>query len=77
MCIASVKNMTGAMRIRDALVRGGVQAEIVSIDASLTRRGCAYGVSFPCEREGQVRRILGSKKIEYGEIIGGQERAFR
>jgi len=70
MCIATVRNMTGAMKIRDALVRGGISAEIVSVDASLTRRGCAYGVSFPCEKEAQVKRILNSKRAEYGEILG-------
>ncbi len=72
MCIASAKNITMAMRIRDALVRGGISAEIVSVDPSLTRRGCAYGVSFPCEYEWQVKRILGARKIEYGDIIGGR-----
>ena len=72
MCIATVRNMTGAMKIRDALVRSGIKAEIVSGDASLTRRGCAYGVSFPCEKEAQVKRILASKRMEYGVLIGGR-----
>ena len=72
MCIATVRNMTGAMKIRDAHVRSGIKAEIVSVDASLTRRGCAYGVSFPCEKEAQVKRILASKRMEYGVLIGGR-----
>lgn len=72
MCIATVRNMTGAMKIRDALVRSGIKAEIVSVDVSLTRRGCAYGVSFPCEKEAQVKRILASKRMEYGVLIGGR-----
>ena len=71
MCVASAKNITQAMRIRDALARGGIEADIVSVDPSVTRRGCAYGVSFPCEYEWKVKRILGAKKIEYGDIIGG------
>ncbi|MBR4072062.1 MAG: DUF3343 domain-containing protein [Clostridia bacterium] len=70
MCIATVRNMTGAIKIRDALIRGGIYAEIVSVDASITRRGCAYGVSFQCSKVPQVKRILNVKRIEYGEIMG-------
>lgn len=71
MCIATVRNLTGAIKIRDALIRNGINAEIVSVDASLTRRGCAYGVSFSCAVQSQVKHILSSKRIEYGEIMGG------
>lgn len=70
MCIAAIKNMTGAMRARDTLRRVGIDSEVVSVDASLTKRGCAYGISFPCEREAEVKRILRNKKIDFGEIMG-------
>ena len=72
MCIATVRNMTGVIKIRDALIRSGISAEIVSVDASLTRRGCAYGVSFSCDMETQVKRVLNAKRIEYGVIMGGK-----
>ncbi len=72
MCIATVRNMTGAIRIRDVLIKNGIDAEIVSVDASLTRRGCAYGVSFSCIAENQVKRILNTKRLDYGEIMGGK-----
>lgn len=70
MCIAAIRNMTGAMKARDALSRVGIFSQIVSIDTSLTKRGCAYGISFPCEREVEVKRILKAKNIDFGEIMG-------
>lgn len=70
MCIAAIKNMTGAMRARDALRRAGIEAEIVSIDASLTKRGCAYGVSFPCRMRREAEHTLRMKNIDFGEILG-------
>ena len=74
MCIAAIKNMTGAIKARDALVKAGISANIVSIDASLTKRGCAYGVSFPCEAEFDAKRIMRKKNIDYGEIMGSGRR---
>ena len=74
MCKAAIKNMTGAMKARDAMRRAGVTAEVVSIDSSLTKRGCSYGVSFPCEKESEARRILNAKNIDYGEILGSSGR---
>ena len=71
MCIATARNITGAIKIRDALMRSGIRAEIVSVDATLTRHGCAYGVSFDCENEAQIKRILKTRNVYYGEIIGG------
>ena len=76
MCIATARNMTMAIKIRDALVRSSVSAEIVSVDSSITRHGCAYGVSFDCSAEAQVKRVLRLRRVEYGEIIGGNGQRY-
>ncbi len=70
MCIIAIKSMTVAMRARDILRRKNISSEIVSVDASLTSRGCAYGISFPCEREAEIKRMLRQGKIDYGEVLG-------
>ncbi len=76
MCIATARNMTMAMKIRDTLARSSVKAEIVSVDVSITRHGCAYGVSFDCAEEAQVKRVLRLRRVDYGEIIGGNSNRY-
>ncbi len=70
-CISAKKSMTHAIKARRLLSAAGISSEIVNLDASVTRRGCAYGVSFPCERAEAVQRILARHELDYGEIIGG------
>lgn len=70
MCIAAMKSMTIAQKGRTALKSSGITVEIINLDPMLTKNGCAYGLSFPCARRDDIERILKSKKIAYGEIIG-------
>ena len=55
----------------NALRSAGVFGEVVSLDRSLTKNGCAYGIGFDCHQSSEVERILGYYKIGYGEMIGG------
>ena len=71
MCIASMKNMTDAHRALRALSGAGVSAEIVGLDPNMTKHGCAYGVSFACKAKEEARRLLASRRINYGELLGG------
>lgn len=70
MCIASMKTQTAALRGRKALEKYGIASTIVSLDASLTKNGCAYGLSFSCYEAGDAERILRDRGIGYGEIMG-------
>ncbi|MBQ8475241.1 MAG: DUF3343 domain-containing protein [Clostridia bacterium] len=70
MYIATVKSMTAGIKGCDVLRRYGISCEVVSVDASLTKRGCSYGISFHAERVDEVKRIFGVKGIDYGEIMG-------
>ena len=69
-CIASMRSMTYAMKARRVLAAGGVNCEITSIDPSLTRHGCAYGLKFDCHGEGAVRELLQAAGMRSFEIIG-------
>lgn len=71
MCIASVKNMTDAQRALRALRGANTRADIVGLDPNMTKHGCAYGVSFACDSKEDARRLLESRRIRYGELLGG------
>ena len=58
LCIAPVGAITQAMHARDVLARGGIAATVVRNDPAATGSGCAYAVSYPCERERMARRLL-------------------
>lgn len=69
-CISAKKSMTHAIKARRVLAAAGIKCEIVNLDASVTKRGCAYGVSFPCSMTDKVQTILRRHELDYGEIIG-------
>ena len=72
MCILTMKNMTQAMKARAALESRGIRGEIVSLDPSLTRNGCAYGIRLPCAQTEDAMRQLEAKKIPWGTVIGAE-----
>ena len=57
-CTLPVGSITKAMRARDVLALAAIPATVVSADAAAARRGCAYAIAYPCERNHSVRRIL-------------------
>ena len=70
MCIAAMRNMTAAIKGRNALASVGIPCTIVNLEPTLTKRGCAYGLSFSCAHLGRVKAILSQKRISFGEILG-------
>ena len=69
-CVSAKKSMTHAVKAKRVLQTSGIRCEIVNLDGSVTKRGCAYGVSFPCEMTDRVQAILKKYDLDYGEIIG-------
>lgn len=57
-CLLPIGTVTQAMRAREVLARGGISAIVVRNDPAATGAGCAYAVSYPCEREREARRLL-------------------
>ena len=73
-CTAALGSLTYAIKAQRALAENGLACEIVKLDSSMTRRGCAYGVTFSCEEQRAVRSILGKEKITVtGFVNGGGE----
>lgn len=69
-CISAKKSMTHAIKAKRALSSAGIPCEIVNLDSNVTKRGCAYGVSFPCNMTDRAQAILKRYDLDYGEIIG-------
>lgn len=73
-CTAAMGSLTYAIKAQRALAEGGITCEIVKLDSSMTRRGCAYGVTFSCEEQRAVRAVLSKEKITVtGYVNGGGE----
>lgn len=68
MCLISIKNLTAAQMAKKALLREGIYTSIVSVDPTLTKSGCSYGLSFSCAEGDAVRRVLNRAQINYGEL---------
>jgi len=69
-CIIALKNQTLAERARRAALMDRIEAEVVSVDPSVTRRGCSVGLKIPCEAVEKMKKILDKRKIVYGDVIG-------
>ncbi len=62
-CTASFGSLTYAIKAQKELAKVGVDAKIVKLDASLSRRGCSYGVSFSCADRRAVKATLDHAKL--------------
>ncbi len=69
-CVSAKRSMNHAVKARRVLSVAGIPCEIVNLDSSVTKRGCAFGVSFPCDMTEKVQNILRRYDLDYGEIIG-------
>ncbi|MBE6555680.1 MAG: DUF3343 domain-containing protein [Ruminococcaceae bacterium] len=68
-CVAAIGGMTGAVKARHALLSASISSEIVALSPQETRKGCAYGVEFPCESYHAVREILRHARITVSEYL--------
>ena len=69
-CILTMKSATAAERARRTASEMRISAQIVSLDPSVTKYGCAYGIRFPCTETGRMRLALDRNGIGYGTLIG-------
>ena len=69
-CIIAMKSQTLTQRALRALAGVGIRGEPVSIDPSVTKHGCGYGITIPCREVERALQLLDRKHIAHGEIIG-------
>ena len=70
-CIAVIGSMTQAMRAQKVLANAAIRVDIIKADSSLTKRGCAYAISYSCLQDGNVRNILKASGIRVRSYHGG------
>lgn len=69
MCIASVKSMTYALKVKKTLSEFYIDSNVVKLDASIAKAGCSYGVEFDCVNLYAVESALQKRGIKYNQII--------
>lgn len=68
-CIAALGSMTAGVKAQRVLLAAGVPAEVVALAPEDTRRGCAYGLEFPCNKESEARAALHAARIAVSQYI--------
>ncbi len=70
-CTAAMVSLTYAMKAQRILSGAGLHSDIVKLDSSRTRRGCAYGLQFDCSYNDRVRRVLKDGGVTVREYLTG------
>ena len=69
MCIFTCRSMTVALRAERELREGRISGEVVTIEPSLTKRGCAYGIAVKTDACEKTEKILRKRHVPFGEVI--------
>lgn len=70
-CTASIGSLTHAMKGQKLLSGIGIVGKIVKLESEKTRRGCAYGIEFPCAELRRVRATLATSHLPVSEYFNG------
>ena len=70
-CVAVIGSMTQAMRAQNVLAAAAIRTEVIKADSSKTGRGCAYGISYPCVLDGNVRSVLQKMGVTVRSVYRG------
>jgi len=71
-CILTMKSRTLAESARRIAGEMRIGADVVSVDPSVTRYGCAFGLRIPCGAGERLKTALTRRGVTYGELIGGR-----
>lgn len=69
MCAIALKSMTYAIKAKKALNDYYINADIIKLEPSMTKKGCAYGVKFDCVNLNSAQEALKKWAIKYTELI--------
>ena len=68
-CVAAIGSMTMAIKAQHALLSAGIVTQVQPLSPSETRRGCSYGLEFPCGAQGMVRLLLAQANIPVSQFL--------
>ncbi len=69
-CILAMRTRTAAEKARRTAALERIEAEVVSVDPSVTKHGCSVGLRLNCAEVDEVTRLLDRRGIVYGDVIG-------
>ena len=69
-CIFALPSLTYAMRANELLKNYGIYSRVVSLDPSITKKGCAHGIETECRNNLKTKNILLDQNIPISEITG-------
>ena len=72
MCIATLKSMTYAIKAQKALSKYYINSEIVKLDPSQSKKGCAYGIKFDSINLYAAENALREFGVKYTQILTNQ-----
>ncbi len=70
-CTAALASLTYALKAERALVAGGIYVKIIKLSPEIARRGCEYGISYPCEAHAEVKARLRAEGIAVRRFLKG------
>ena len=70
-CTLTVSSRTAASKAARVLQRAGIGSETVSVDPSVTTRGCGFGVQISCEDAEKAKKALAERGIQTGDLLVG------
>ena len=70
-CTASLGSQTRAIKAQHILTRASIPCTVVATTSKDGKRGCGYGVEFPCSMLSQVKAVLEENRMAVREYYGG------
>lgn len=70
-CLLALPSVTYAMRASELLKNYGIDSRVLSLDPSMTKKGCANGIETDCKNLLRAKNILLDRNIPISEIRGG------
>lgn len=67
-CRAALGAMSAAIRAERVLLDAGISAQVVALERTETKRGCAFGVEFSCAEEARARAALRAARISVSQF---------
>ncbi len=68
-CTAYIGSTTLAMKAQRVLAAEAIASSVTKVNSSRARRGCAYGVSFDCSQQSNVKAIFLRENIPVKEFL--------
>ncbi len=65
MCTLKTGSMTYAIKARRALAAEGINVRVLKLGETGKKKGCIYGIEFPCSLSGNVRAVLSRSGISF------------